>query len=171
MNPDGLIRVAEYLIGAGSSEPSAESEFLRRSISTSYYAAFTGLCLEVGRVYSPEVALTAQRLVSHTQAREVCDKLTQPESKLQWLRGKPECNTCLRSFSQDFSYLQLRRMRADYDPLYTVRQRDADQALRKAKSALASLETARNDCPEQLQTLCIVSITRPEVLSRLKEHT
>lgn len=148
MKPEDLVEVAKHLCPATPGRP--PHAFLRRSISTAYYAAFTALSIEASRPYAADVRLAAVRLIEHGSARDVCNTIAN-RRVVPWLAGQPACAGVLSQFAEDFEALQLSRHRADYDHTFRPTKSDAILAIARAERAMGSLQAARSACPEQLQ--------------------
>lgn len=156
LSPEGLLQAAEYLVPEGRGRPPAAR--LRRAISTAYYAAFNALTQEVARHFpGTEAQHAVRRLVGHGAVRGVCHDLRASRS-VPWLFGKPACHEDLLQFAEDFDALYTHRILADYDHGYLCTKRDAVDAIALAHRAVASLESAREQCPEQLDITCIAAI-------------
>ncbi|MCY3806814.1 MAG: hypothetical protein OXG55_10450 [bacterium] len=156
LNPEGLLQAAEHLMPEGRGRPSPAR--LRRAISTAYYAAFAALTQEIAHHFpSTEAQHAVRRLASHGSARTVCRNL-RASGTVPWLFGKPACHEDLLQFAEDFDALYTRRILADYDHSYLCTKRDATDAVSLAHRAVASLESARQQCPEQLDMACIATI-------------
>ncbi len=149
-----LLVVAEELCPSEVVTPSEAR--LRRSISTSYYAAFHALSDEVARPYSEAVRLTARRMLEHISARDVADTLMR--GTMPWLDGRPPCHELIIVFASDFDHLQLARHRADYDLGYAPTRADAVTAVARARRAIDSLAEAHRTCPDQIQAMCVAMV-------------
>lgn len=165
MKPVDLVDVAKTLCPAGPGRPT--HAFLRRSISTSYYAAFTALSIEASRPYSGDVRLAAMRLIEHGAARDVFNTIKQ-SGVVPWLGGRPQCDAVLKQFAEDFEALQLVRHRADYDHTFSPTKADALTAIDRAERAILQLKEARNNCPDQLQVVCIAAFANSTLRKRMK---
>lgn len=131
---------------------------LRRAISTAYYAAFTALTAEVAHHYPPGTARqTVRRLVSHAAARRACAELIRTRS-VPWLHGRPQCHPDLLDFAANFESLYILRHLADYDHEYSCTKSDASTALERARRAIEALVSAREQCCEQLDILCVAAL-------------
>ena len=158
-----LLAVSLELCPAGTGRPS--HAHLRRSISTSYYAAFHALSDEVARPYARDVRLSARRMLDHGSARDVA--LTLMNGKMPWLAGRPDCHSHVKQFAEDFENLQLARHRADYDLAYTPTKADAQTAMQRAERALVELANARRSCADQLQAMCVAMVASPNLRKRM----
>lgn len=159
-----LLIVANDLCPTRAGRPS--HAYLRRSISTSYYAVFHALTEEVARPYKGDVRPTARRMLDHGSARDVLTGLAKG-GQVVWLSGRPACSPHLKQFAEDFEYLQLARHQADYDLAYTPRKADASIAMDRARRAVGDLDAVRRYCPEQLQAMCVAMIAAPNLRRRL----
>ena len=156
LSPQGLLQAAEHLLPEGRGRPA--SARLRRAVSTAYYAASTALTREVARHFpSAETQHAVRRLVSHGAARSVCHRL-QASQTVPWMAGKPACHEDMLRFAEDFDTLYARRILADYDHGYQCTERDATDSVALAQRAVAALESAREQCPEQLDMACVAAI-------------
>lgn len=164
IDPNGLLKVAEDLVRPKKGQPSQAR--IRRSISTSYYALFTALSLEIARPFSGEADGMARRLVEHGAARSVCEDLRN-QGKIPWLSGTPACDQSLLDFAQHFVELQESRISADYDHFYKPAKRDALNAISAARRGLSNLESARKTKKDQLQAICVAIIAKDR--RRLKQ--
>ena len=156
LSAKGLLDAAHHLVPTGRGRPRGAR--LRRAISTAYYATFTDLTSEVARHYPASTARQAvRRLVTHVAARRACADLRKTRS-VPWLRGNPACHPDLLRFAANFESLCLLRLLADYDHEYSCTKREASAALGQADSAIEALASARKQCPEQLDILCIAAL-------------
>ena len=152
----GLLEAAHHLMPTGRGRP--RKPRLRRAISTAYYAAFAALTAEVARHYPAGAAQQAvRRLVSHTAARRACADLQRTRS-VPWLHGNPPCHPDLLAFATNFESLYILRHLADYDHDYSCTKLEASTALGRAQRAVAALASAREQCSDQLDILCIVTL-------------
>jgi hypothetical protein len=159
-----LLKVAVQLRPAGPGRPSYA--VIRRCISTAYYAVFHSLGYEVARPFRKDVQPTARRLLDHGQAREVAD-LLRKRRQIPWLPGGPACDPHLIEFAEHFIYLQLVRHRADYDLWYTPTKAEATTAIQRAERALGALQEAREQCPDQLQAVCVAMVANSGTRRRM----
>lgn len=77
---------------------------------------------------------------------------------MPWLHGNPVCHPDLLKFAANFESLYLLRLLADYDHEYLCTKREASTALGQAHRAIDALASARKQCPEQLDILCIAAL-------------
>ena len=152
----GLLEAAHHLMPTGRGRP--RKPRLRRAISTAYYATFAALTVEVARHYPAGAARQAvRRLVSHAAARRACADLQRTRT-VPWLHGNPPCHPELLAFATNFESLYILRHLADYDHEYSCTKLDASSALGRAHRAIDSLASARKQCPEQLDILCVAAL-------------
>ena len=142
---------------------------LRRSISTAYYALFAALRMEAARPFSMKARTAASRLPDHGAARDVCGVLVK-RGLIPWMDGTPTCNPDLLDFAKGFLVLQAERHSADYDYGYAPTKSDAQNLLHLARDGIRSLESARNDDPEQVQVMCVAMFANPAVRRRMQRR-
>lgn len=140
ISPWRLLRHADELAGSGGRGP----EWLRRSVSASYYALFHGVALATAAHLAPTATGDRARLarsIDHGRVREVC----------QWLAGTPgggkehvravvadlRVVPALVELARTFTRLLEARHRADYDHLATF---DTATALLYAEEAERGLD-------------------------------
>ena len=166
LSPEGLLEAARHLVPTGRGRP--RKPRLRRAISTAYYAAFVALTSEAS-VHHPFAATkhAVHRLVSHTSARGACKDLTSTGT-VRWLPGRPECHSDLLLFARLFESLQDLRYLADYDHEYSCTKPEAVTALERADSAIEALTSARRQCPEQLDILCVATLADDRGRARIR---
>lgn len=163
---DDLLSVADSRCGIDSGSTAAH---LRRSISTSYYAAFHALSDEVAAPYGEGVRENARRLLDHGAARQVAEQLA--KGKMPWLAGDGKCSDHLQEFGEDFEKLQNSRHLADYDLAYTPTRHDATQAVKQARRIVEVLRSARVDCKDQLDATCVAMVANHALRNRMKRST
>ena len=156
MTPDGLHEVARSLLPEERGRPRHAD--LRRAVSTAYNALFTALTEEVARLFPPDLEVTSRRLVKHTAAREVLEPLARPGTRVRWIRNAPRCHPDLRMAADRFVTLQFLREQADHDYTYRPNKSDTLDAIDRAREGIDFLRTGRDNCLEQLQMVCLVTI-------------
>jgi hypothetical protein len=109
--------------------------------------------------YAREIRAGARRILEHGSARDVLT-IVASRGVMPWLTGTPGCDGSILRFSEDFTDLQLARIRADYDLEYKPTKGDALVAIARAERVMQELATARRRCPDQLQAIC-VAMDRP----------
>lgn len=166
MMAEDLLAVAQSLVPAGPGRPLHAA--LRRSVSTAYYALFTALTEEVGRVFTAALRPSARRLLDHGSAGGVLRRI-EAEKRVPWVEGRPGCDPDLLVVAKTFSYLRLERHLADYDYAYTPRKSDALKAIARARIAIRSLARARSSCPDQLDMVCLAMIATERTRRRLED--
>lgn len=166
LSPEGLLEAARHLVPTGRGRP--RKPRLRRAISTAYYAAFVALTSEAS-VHQPSGAAknAVRRLVSHTSARGACKDLASTGT-VRWLPGHPKCHSDLLLFARNFESLYDLRHLADYDREYSCTKPEAVTALERAEAAIEALASARRQCPEQLDILCVATLADDRGRARIK---
>jgi len=166
LKPEGLLEAARHLVPSGRGRP--RKPRLRRAISTAYYATFVALTSEAS-VHHPSASAknAMHRLVSHTSARGACKDLTST-GNVRWLLGHPKCHSALLLFARNFESLYDLRHLADYDHDYSCTKLEAVTALERAEDAIEALATARRECPEQLDILCVATLVDERGRARIK---
>ena len=107
------------------------------------------------------------RLVSHTSARGACKDLTNTGT-VRWLPGHPKCHSDLLLFARNFESLYDLRHLADYDHEYSCTKPEAVTALERAETAIDALASARRQCPEQLDILCVATLADDRGRARIR---
>jgi uncharacterized protein (UPF0332 family) len=161
-----LLEVARQLCPSTPGRPS--HALLRRCISTAYYAVFHALSDEIARPYREAVRSQARRLLDHSHARDVAQRLQGATATLREMKGQPSCHADLRQFAASFDQLYAARQRADYDVEYTPTKKDAMTAVRRAERTIDALAKARSACPDQLQVMCVTMLASPQTRKRMR---
>jgi len=166
LSAEGLLEAARHLVPTGRGRP--RKPRLRRAISTAYYSAFVALTFHA-YVYHPAGAAgnALQRLVSHTSVRAACKDLT-GKGTVRWLPGHPKCHADLLLFARLFESLYVQRGLADYDHEYSCTKPEAVTALERAEAAIEALASARRQCPEQLDILCVATLADDRGRARIR---
>jgi len=134
-----LLRAARSLAKANPKRPS--QAFLRRSVSTAYYALFdrlARLCADafIGRAAGTERAWTqAYRVLDHGPAKTGCIEAANPGSAMGF---PPE----ITHFADAFVTLQALRHEADYNPVARFTRLQVNSAIQQAEDAITSLDRA-----------------------------
>ena len=158
------MRVAQELLHPRAGRPA--HAFLRRSISTSYYAAFAALGDQIAAPYGEGTRPAVRRLLQHGLARDVCETIGR--GSVPWLPDNPDCHDDLGQFAEDFVALFLARRRADYDFAYEPTLSDAEVATQRGERAIDALDKAASRCAEQLEVMCVAMIAPEAVRIRMK---
>ena len=166
LSAEGLLEAAQHLVPTGRGRP--RKPRLRRAISTAYYAAFVALTSQASVHYPAGAARNAlRRLVSHTSVRAACKDLAGRET-VRWLPGNPNCHSDLLLFARLFESLYVQRGLADYDHEYSCTKSEAVTALERAEAAIEALASARRQCPEQLDILCVATLADDRGRARIR---
>jgi len=120
-------------------------------------------------VHHPSAAAkhAVHRLVSHTSVRAACKDLT-GKGTVRWLPGHPKCHADLLLFARLFESLYVQRGLADYDHEYSCTKPEAVTALERAEAAIEALASARRQCPEQLDILCVATLADDRGRARIR---
>jgi hypothetical protein len=141
---DDLLTLANSLANPAPSDP--EQVWLRRSISTAYYALFHLLVGEAveGWHGSPAVRLGLERAFEHKKMKEV-SRTVEQGSWRGWSAPPPPSPAELRAVATAFIDLQEARQQADYDNAKTWAPTDALAHLTNAQSAFENWRKIRTD--------------------------
>ena len=141
MNPAPLIDVARSLaVNSGATRP--KQWYLRRAVSTSYYAMFHTLCKNVadlmigggGANRSVPAWRQAYRAISHTEAKKACENKT-------FIRKFPKE---IEDFAEEFTQAQIRREKADYDPDASYKRSDVILQIEVVERAISNFNKVRD---------------------------
>jgi hypothetical protein len=131
-----LIDVATALAIANPTRPS--QSFLRRAVSTAYYAVFHAVAAECADLFiggRPARAgldwVRVFRALDHGAAKNACIQL-----------GSIAVSIGMLDFASIFLQLQEERHRADYDPTSRYARQDALDLIDRAEIAIGHLRTA-----------------------------
>jgi len=142
-----LLVIADDLVGRTRKGPPPQT-FLRRAISTAYYALFHHIVTAaadalVGRKHrrTPRYALI-YRAFEHAKMRQVLELLDRPQlgDKARAALDMPAPSQDIRDVATAFSNLQKQRHWADYDPLGKVSASDARDLIEQAGLAMEALD-------------------------------
>ena len=147
-----LLDAAEVLAHANAGRP--VQAFLKRAVSTAYYAVFDALASECANtLVSSDARRTTRawaqvyRALEHTAARAACQQAKQ--------RGFPED---VLVFSDAFMQLQEARHEADYNPMSKFTRSEAVALIELAESGIHSLRRA--DAPHRRAFVAWVLLKR-----------
>lgn len=131
---DDLLTLAAHLATPAAADP--EQAWLRRSISTAYYALFHLLVQEAVQRWagSPAARLGLERTFKHEQMREV-SRVVSTGSWKGWSTPRPSVPLELRAVAKSFTRLQKDRHQADYD-------NEKNWTLTEAEATVTEVRTA-----------------------------
>jgi hypothetical protein len=111
---DDLLTLAAHLAKPGATDP--EQAWLRRAISTAYYALFQLLVQEASQRWtgSPASRIGLERTFRHDQMKEVC-RVISTGSWRGWSTPQLPVPQELRDIAKSFTSLQEARHQADYN--------------------------------------------------------
>lgn len=141
---DDLLLLADRLSAPGESDP--EQAFLRRSVSTLYYALFHLLVGEavLGWSGSDSARLALQRTYEHRRMREVSVAVTSGSWR-SWCDPPISAPANLKFVASTFVRLQTARQTADYDNSRHWTRAEVSDLLDEARRAFASWAAVRSD--------------------------
>jgi uncharacterized protein (UPF0332 family) len=156
MIDDGQLLQLARELSTRKSKGTPRKAYLRRSISSAYYALFHCLanratCDLVGQDYkSPRFGLI-YRSFEHTEMRAACERATKrlPDAFGQESFG-PDLQLCARTFIE----LQKLRHDADYDPQAKFALSDVQNAVLRAETAMQKL----GEAPENERRLFLLTL-------------
>lgn len=147
-----LLDAAELLAHANTGRP--VQAFLKRAVSTAYYAAFDALAAECANsLISSDARRTSRawaqvyRALDHSAARSACQQAKQ--------RGFPDD---LVVFADAFMQLQEARHEADYNPLSRFSRSEAVALIELSEAGIRSLRQA--DAPHRRAFVAWVLLKR-----------
>lgn len=147
-----LLDAAELLAHANTGRP--VQAFLKRAVSTAYYAAFDALAAECANSFiSSDARRTTRawaqvyRALDHSAARSACQQAKQ--------RGFPDD---LVVFADAFMQLQEARHEADYNPLSRFSRSEAVALIELSEAGIRSLRQA--DAPHRRAFVAWVLLKR-----------
>ena len=131
---DDLLTLAEYLTMPRLTEP--EQAWLRRSISTAYYALFHLLATEAAQRWtgSPASRLGLERAFKHDQMNDVSRAVAKGSWK-GWSTPRLLVPTELRHLAEWFGKLQEARHQADYNNEKSWTQPEVAEMIAEARIA------------------------------------
>ena len=131
---DDLLTLAEHLTKPSATDP--EQAWLRRSISTAYYALFHLLIGEAAQRWtgSPASRLGLERAFKHDQMKEVSRAVTAGSWK-GWSTPRLPISPELRDVANKFVKLQEARHQADYNNEKNWSQSDVVTMIAEARVA------------------------------------
>lgn len=137
IQPGSLLDLADDLAGRGAGRGAPSLIRLRRSISSSCYAAFHEVSFRAVASYLDSTVWGARqaeiaRWIEHGDLRKLAEQALKPNTPIA--RALGPLNADVQRIAQDFIDLQDARHRADYDDTY-----DITKAL-----AIGQADTARN---------------------------
>jgi hypothetical protein len=149
LDPGKLIDAAEHLAGPNTGPGRPRHAFLRRAVSTSYYALFHALCVESACALLADCSdterLAIARAVGHQPLKDCCG----------WIAGRQggtprEARAIVDTLKQSqfvgisdtFCDLQEARHRADYDHTARFSKATTLAHIAEARRAIADLEVA-----------------------------
>lgn len=149
IDPAKLIEIAEVLAEHRTGAGRPRTVWLRRAVSSAYYALFHCLTLEAGKCLIPNGSATQQlsmtRAFGHREVKDCCG----------WIAGRATCSrpavlplvkaltsTPLVGVADSFCDLQEARHRADYDHLASFSKAVAVAHIEDARSAIADVAAA-----------------------------
>lgn len=166
LDPDALLQVARVL-SQPASKGAVKQAQIRRSISTSYYAAFSGVQRRVADAFvgttkrSTAGYAKAFRSLEHKSIRDLSETLKafqrslfdagekqKNQRILSWLEDwrLEAISAELSDFSENFWELYAAREKADYDPQAgPYAWANAETMLRRAEIAVAALRAGKGD--------------------------
>lgn len=169
IQPKKLLDAADALVEHHIGQGRPRQSYLRRAVSTAYYAVFHQFTLETSRHLLPQGSVTdrlaLRRSVDHGAIRKVCDWIANPN-------GSPEhVRPMVTSLAQDnsvvtvaLSFLDLleARHRADYDHLNGFSKPAALQHLATAKATVRDLERLSAPNKDRLLALIAMQVRKVE---------
>lgn len=149
IDPAKLIEVAEVLAEHRTGAGRPRTVWLRRAVSSAYYALFHCLTLEAGKCLiphgTPEQQLSLTRAFGHREIKDCCG----------WIAGRATCSrqailpivsaltkTSFVGVADSFYDLQEARHHADYDHLMSFSKAVAIAHIEDARSAIADTTSA-----------------------------
>ena len=151
MKPEQLLSVAETLFIEGTTSKRPRQAYLRRSISTAYYALFHALIqratLELfGKTPSGNtVRRIASRTFDHKAIKNSCEEFQKPfggmKEKYREIASNPNPIEII-VISSIFVRLHDKRIKADYNLFSKITKKEASEALSDATKVMGLLDTA-----------------------------
>lgn len=160
-----LLTVSRSLLASGAGVDRSDA-FIRRAISTAYYALFHKVAAATaGHFMGAERENSAGYVVlyrglDHRHMKTVCLALkasTLRKNFREHLR-RSAISQELRDFAETFPYLQDARHSADYDPSATFEPAEAEAYIDAAEAAIAALDRADPDERSDVLALLMVRI-------------
>lgn len=125
MSPDDLIAVARFLSVRTNAKSPTKQAMIRRSISTSYYAAFHAALRAAadqfagGKFHESAFYVRVYRNPDHKDLKELCKKIAADPKAWAAQQGLQELSHELTELAKNISELYEERIEADYDPKAT----------------------------------------------------
>lgn len=138
--------LAEHQTGAGRPRP----EWLRRAVSTAYYAVFHDVALRVSRHLLPQGSQADRRRlcrsIGHRELREVCESVKKPKGRAHYrpIIERLHQDQQLARLAESIADLQEQRHQADYDHLEPFSKERVLLALEVAETALNDLDALQD---------------------------
>lgn len=154
--PADFIDVARQLVdGAGPRRP--RQAYLRRAVSTSYYALFHTICGNVAdllvdkRSQGDPAWVWAYRTLDHGSARTGCN----------YAGSSKQFPPSIQEFANEFVQAQEKRHKADYDPSAHFRRSDVLQDIDDAEKVIGGLKVARTSARKAFIARLVLYKKRP----------
>jgi uncharacterized protein (UPF0332 family) len=150
---DQLLELAESEIQSAVGAP--RQAYLRRAVSTAYYAVFHALLGRVANSFVKAEFRKSQtlfyRAIEHKTAKTRCMKsgkaiLDLPEKNFFGFTSFPDE---VRDFANEFVRLQELRHSCDYDPDFKIAKARVVDAIAKAREAIENLKLAQDNDDEK----------------------
>lgn len=141
LDPARLLDVSKLLVGVGR-KGAPSQVFLRRAVSTAYYAVFHAL---VGRSKRRTTRYSLlYRAFEHGRMREICENLDKDAlgKRAKSALGVSVLDQDLREVAATFVFLQQQRHWADYAPQGRTSRADVADMVDQAEVAIARLTSA-----------------------------
>lgn len=146
IRPAHLIEAARFLIDHHEAQGRPRQAYLRRAVSTAYYALFHYLCWETSCHLLPDGTtderLAVVRSIDHGAVRKVCEWIADPRgapAHVGRIVGALTATTGILNLALAFPDLQQARHEADYDHLRGFSKPEAIQFVDAAETAVQSL--------------------------------
>jgi hypothetical protein len=151
----GWIPAAQTIVAAATENPGCARALRCKAVSAAYYALFHAVCEEYAAVVVPRsmrdnpqwkaLVVRAYRTLDHSKLEAACSALTK-KSKGNFITAASDA---LRLFCSTFLKMKNERQKADYDPLYSYTQDEAEALIDEADAALGLLlmSDPDNDLP------------------------
>lgn len=162
VNPDHLFEQAEGLIQLSATGSPRQAD-LRRAVSTAYYALFHSTLREAADLFvgvtnrdTSRYALV-YRSIDHKRLREFCEDVVKTTMPKKYAPYAPDVGwgQNIAAFAAAVIELQIKRLAADYDPLFRIKKSNARLLVRTGRAAFARFQKANNVWRETFLTLLV----------------
>jgi uncharacterized protein (UPF0332 family) len=169
IKPEKLLEAARYLIDHQPAQGRPRQSYLRRAVSTAYYALFHYLCFATACHLLPngslEQRLRIVRSIDHASLRRVCEWIANPNGAPLHVRSMATslaATNGILNVALAFPDLLQARHEADYDHLCGFSKPAALQHIEAAEAAIRGMKYQKNEKKQMFFALVALEIKKAQ---------